>query len=84
MAVLIGQAALTGHGEARGVVYPERGAENNQQVNNQSVRKRFNIAINNVSFASKIISDTIDAGLIKPADPDSASKKFASYIPFWA
>ena len=57
---------------------------NNQNVNNQSVRKRFNIGINNVSFASKIIADTIESGLIKPSDPDNGSKKFASYIPFWA
>lgn len=57
---------------------------NNQPVNNQSVRKRFNIAKNNVSFASKIISDTIEVGLIKASDPESASKKFASYVPFWA
>jgi predicted HTH transcriptional regulator len=56
---------------------------NNQPVNNQSVRKRFNIAKNNVSFASKIIADTLEAGLIKASDPDNASKKFASYVPFW-
>ena len=56
---------------------------NNQPVNNQSVRKRFNIAKNNVSFASKIISDTLEAGLIKASDPESSSKKFASYVPFW-
>jgi hypothetical protein len=37
-----------------------------------------------VSFASKIIADTVEAGLIKPADPENESKKFASYIPFWA
>lgn len=57
---------------------------NNQPVNNQSVRRRFNIAKNNVSFASKIISETMTAGLIKASDPESASKKFASYVPFWA
>ena len=57
---------------------------NNQTVNNQSVRKRFNIGKNNVSFASKIIADTMEAGLIKASDPDNASKKFASYVPFWA
>ena len=57
---------------------------NNQPVNNQSVRKRFNIAINNVSTASKIITDTLESGLIKPTDPANSSKKFASYIPFWA
>jgi len=57
---------------------------NNEPVNNQSVRKRFNISKNNGSFASKIISDTIEAGLIKPSDSESLSKKFASYVPFWA
>lgn len=57
---------------------------NNEAVNNQSVRKRFNINKNNVSFASKIIADTIDAGFIKSSDPDNISKKFASYIPYWA
>ena len=57
---------------------------NNQVVNNQSVRKRFKIAVNNVSMASKIISETIDAGLIKASDPKNSSKKFASYVPFWA
>lgn len=57
---------------------------NNHIVNNQSVRKRFKIATNNVSMASKIISETMEAGLIKSSDPESSSKKFASYIPFWA
>jgi len=56
----------------------------NQAVNNQSVRKRFNIAKNNVSFASKIISDTLESGLIKASDPNNASKKFAAYAPYWA
>lgn len=57
---------------------------NNQVVNNQSVRKRFKIAVNNVSMASKIIAETIDSGLIKASDPENSSKKFASYVPFWA
>lgn len=57
---------------------------NNQPVNNKSVRKRFKIGANNVSMASKIITETLEAGLIKPSDPDSSSKKFASYVPFWA
>ena len=57
---------------------------NNQQTNNQSVRKRFNISEKNYPMASRIIAETIEAGLIKLADPDSNSKKYASYIPFWA
>lgn len=57
---------------------------NNHNVNNQSIRKRFNIGKNSASIASNIISDTIDAGLIKRHEADGNSKKFASYIPFWA
>lgn len=57
---------------------------NNQPVNNQSVRNRFKIAKNNISSASKIITETLERGLIKPSSPESASKKYASYIPFWA
>jgi predicted HTH transcriptional regulator len=57
---------------------------NNQLVNNQSVRKRFNIQKNNHPIASRIIAETVEADLIKPADPESQSKKFANYIPYWA
>ena len=57
---------------------------NNQPVNNQSVRKRFNISKNNISFASKIIFETLDSGLIKSLDKNNISKKFASYVPYWA
>lgn len=57
---------------------------NNQIVNNQSVRKRFNIPKNNHPMASRIIAETVEIGLIKSANPDSQSKKFANYIPFWA
>ncbi len=38
---------------------------------------------NNVSFASKIIADTLEAGLIKASDPENAYKKYASYVPFF-
>ena len=57
---------------------------NNQKVSNQSVRQRFNISKNNYPMAWKIISETVEAGLIKPTDPENSSKKFATYIPFWA
>jgi ATP-dependent DNA helicase RecG len=56
----------------------------NQPVNNQSIRKRFNIGKNNTSTASKIIAEALEAGLIKSADPANASKKYASYVPYWA
>jgi len=34
--------------------------------------------------ASRIIRDTLEAELIKEDDPDSKSRKYAKYIPFWA
>jgi hypothetical protein len=34
--------------------------------------------------AFMIIADTIEANLIKPADTQNKSKKFATYIPSWA
>lgn len=57
---------------------------NNQPVNNQSIRNRFKISKNNTSFASKIITEALEKGFIKPSDPENVSKKYASYIPFWA
>jgi ATP-dependent DNA helicase RecG len=56
----------------------------NDQMTNSSLRERFSIDDKNYSIASRIISDTLDAGLIKPFDPDNTSKKHAKYIPCWA
>jgi ATP-dependent DNA helicase RecG len=56
----------------------------NEQMTNSSLRQRFLISSNNASIASRIISDTVEAGLIKPYDPSSESKKHAKYVPFWA
>jgi ATP-dependent DNA helicase RecG len=55
-----------------------------QITNNESLRARFKLAESRAEVASRIISDTIEAGLIKPADPDSRSKKFSRYVPYWA
>lgn len=56
----------------------------NDRMTNSSLRERFAIEERNYSMASRIISDTIQARLIKSFDPQSASKKQASYVPFWA
>lgn len=53
-------------------------------MTNQTLRERFNIEEKNYSTASRIIADTISAGLIKDYDPGSKSKKYAKYIPAWA
>lgn len=56
----------------------------NLKMTNQSLRARFKIEDKNSAIASRIIKDTINVGLIKEDDPDSNSRKFAKYIPFWA
>lgn len=50
-------------------------------MNNNSLRERFNIPEHNYATASRIITDTVEAGLIKPT---VLSKKHAKYIPYWA
>ena len=58
--------------------------EDNIATNNQSVRERFGLNKNQSAAASRIIADTITEKLIKPADEDSISKKFSTYVPFYA
>lgn len=57
--------------------------EDGERINNQSVRERFELSKNDSSVASRIISDTLEAGLIKPADIETASKKYMTYIPYY-
>jgi predicted HTH transcriptional regulator len=56
----------------------------NQIMTNATLRRRFSIAEHNYSIASRIISDTIKANLIKPQDPENTSRAHARYLPFWA
>lgn len=58
--------------------------ENNEAINNQSVRERFGMNRNQSSAASRILADTVAEKLIKPADEESVSKKFSTYVPFYA
>jgi len=53
-------------------------------MTNQSLRERFKIEDHNYSIASRIIKDALLDGAIKEDDPDSKSRKYASYLPFWA
>lgn len=55
----------------------------NEPMTNTTVRRRFGLEERNAAIASRIIADTVKAGLIKPSDPDSKSKKLARYVPFW-
>ena len=56
----------------------------NQKMTNQSLRERFKIEEHNYSIASRFIKETISEGLIKPENPDNNSRKYMSYIPYWA
>ena len=57
--------------------------EDGEKINNQSVRERFELSKNDSSVASRIIADTMEAGLIKPADSETVSKKYMTYIPYY-
>lgn len=59
-------------------------AVSGKQMSNASLRGRFSIDDGNYPMASRVISDTISEGLIKPFDPHNKSKRHMRYIPFWA
>ena len=56
----------------------------NEKMTNQSLRERFKIEDQNYSIASRIIRDALEDKVIKEDDPESKSRKYASYIPIWA
>ena len=53
-------------------------------MTNQTLRERLGVEEQNYSLISRIIGDAKAAGLVKDYDPDSRSRKYASYVPFWA
>lgn len=58
--------------------------ENNEYINNQSIRTRFGLDKNQSSVASRIIADTLETGRIKVSDENIVSKKYATYVPYYA
>lgn len=56
----------------------------NEKMTNQSLRDRFKIEDHNYSIASRIIRDALEDRVIKEDDPENKSRKYASYVPFWA
>lgn len=56
----------------------------NEKMTNQSLRDRFKIPDHNYAIASRIIRDALAENVIKEDDPENKSRKYASYIPFWA
>lgn len=53
-------------------------------MSNESLRKRLGMKSSNYSLASRIIRDTIKAGLVKPQGDVVGMGKSAAYLPFWA
>lgn len=51
------------------------------RMKNATLSERFGIDLKNASQTSKVISQTLEKGLIKPADPEHPR---AGYVPSWA
>ena len=56
----------------------------NRKMTNQSLRARFNLPDEKAYVASDIIRQAGDEGRVKPEDPSKTSKRYASYVPYWA
>ncbi|WP_426744668.1 ATP-binding protein [Myxococcus faecalis] len=56
---------------------------NREYLTNASVRARFGLNEANSASASRLIKETVAAGLIAPVD-ENAAKKLMKYIPWWA
>lgn len=54
-----------------------------ETINNEDIRNLFGLEKSSKVKASRIIKDTIEAGLIKAVDPLTAPR-YMKYIPFWA
>lgn len=54
-----------------------------RRMSNQSLRKRFKLPESKAETVSRIIRDTLSAGKIKSED-ETASRKYARYVPYWA
>jgi len=55
----------------------------NQKMTNQSLRERFKLPETKAEAISRIISDTVNEGLVKLDDPENKSRRYAKYVPYW-
>lgn len=55
---------------------------NGESVSNTTIRELFGFSEKDKYKASRIIKDTLEAGLIKPVDKNTAPR-YMKYIPFW-
>ena len=54
-----------------------------EQMSNASLRKRFGLETTATANISRLIKDSVNHGLIKLYDPDTAPRHMR-YVPFWA
>lgn len=54
-----------------------------EQLTNSSFRERFGLKTSSSGSVSRIIKDSVEKGLIKPLDPETAPR-YMKYIPIWA
>ncbi len=52
-------------------------------LTNGSLRQRFGVQEHNKSVVSRYIREAVEAGAIRPHDPDAA-RKMMKYVPWWA
>ena len=55
-----------------------------EKMTNETLRNRFNIEKKNSAIASRILSEAILSELIKEYQPNSESRRYKSYLPYWA
>lgn len=53
-------------------------------MTNTSLRQRLKMPEKQRSMVSVLIQEAVDKSLIKQADPENKSRKFAEYVPTWA
>jgi predicted HTH transcriptional regulator len=53
-------------------------------MTNTTLRARLRMPEKQRPMVSALIQEALDMRLIKPADPDNKSRKFAEYVPYWA
>lgn len=56
---------------------------NRSYLTNTSVRERFGIEQQNIAYASRLIKEAVESGVIVPFDP-LAAPKLMKYVPWWA
>ena len=55
----------------------------NEKMTNQTLRERFDVEEKNSAIVSRVIKDALLEKVIKIDDPNSKSRKFVKYVPFW-